>query len=97
VNHSAKRKIQQTKTNMKTEDQIELTPREAGRRNLTARTAVASLALAAATIPVVAGDGSKLVAEEASDGLLRDSDARSIERQGKTRTEFSAALVGVDR
>src|SRR5262249_1468383 len=29
-------------------------------------------------------------------GLLRDSDARRIECQGKTRTEFSAATVGVD-
>src|SRR4030095_407016 len=30
-------------------------------------------------------------------GLLRDSDARRIECQSKTRTEFSAATVGVDR
>ena len=30
-------------------------------------------------------------------GLLRDSDARRVERQGKTRPEFSAATVGVDR
>src|SRR5438094_10676974 len=29
-------------------------------------------------------------------GLLRDSDARRLECQGKTRTEFSAATVGVD-
>jgi pimeloyl-ACP methyl ester carboxylesterase len=43
---------------MKTKDQIELAPRRAGWRNLTTRTAVASLALAAATIPVVAGDSS---------------------------------------
>lgn len=42
---------------MKTKEQIEITPRVAVRRNLTTRTAVASLALAAA-IPVVAGDSS---------------------------------------
>ena len=46
---------------MKTEKQIELTPSAAARRNLTTRTAVASLALAAATIPVVAGDRSGTV------------------------------------
>src|SRR5512147_500795 len=28
-------------------------------------------------------------------GLLRDSDARRIECQGKTRTEFSSATIGV--
>lgn len=43
---------------MKIKEQIELAPRRAGWRNLTSRTAVASLALAAATIPVVAGDSS---------------------------------------
>jgi 2-alkyl-3-oxoalkanoate reductase len=38
-----------------------------------------------------------LKASGADAGLLRDSDARRIECQGKTRTEFSAATVGVDR
>ena len=42
---------------MRTKSQIEVTPRGASRRNLTTRTAVASLALAAA-IPTVAGDNS---------------------------------------
>src|SRR5262245_32811686 len=42
---------------MKTKNQIELTPRVASRRNLTTRTAVASLALVTATIPAIAGDG----------------------------------------
>ncbi|MCI0745836.1 MAG: epoxide hydrolase, partial [Verrucomicrobia subdivision 3 bacterium] len=54
---------------MKSEDQIELTPRGARRRNLTTRTAVASLALATATISVIAGDGSKLGSEKASDTI----------------------------
>jgi len=49
---------------MKTENQIGLTPSVGARRNLTTRTAVASLALAAATIPVVAGDRSGPVAKE---------------------------------
>src|SRR4029453_6857286 len=40
-----------------------------GRRNLTTRTAVASLALAAASISVVAGDGSKPVAKDSSDAI----------------------------
>src|SRR5262245_45962724 len=42
---------------MKTRNQTELNPGVAARRNLTARTAVVSLALATATIPVVAGNG----------------------------------------
>src|SRR5262249_23159504 len=42
---------------MKTTNQTEVTERASTRRNLTTRTAVASLALATATIPVVAGDG----------------------------------------
>src|SRR5262245_18717378 len=42
---------------MKTKNQTELAPGVTARRNLTTRTAVASLALAAATIPVVAADG----------------------------------------
>src|SRR5262245_53098855 len=42
---------------MKTKNQTELTPGAAARRNLTARTAVASLALATATIPAIAADG----------------------------------------
>src|SRR3954468_17530627 len=44
---------------MKTKNQIELTPSIAARRNLTTRTAITSLALAAATIPVIAGDSSR--------------------------------------
>ncbi len=42
---------------MKSENQIELTPTAALRRNLTTRMAVASLALATATIPAIAGNG----------------------------------------
>ena len=49
---------------MKTEKQIELTQPVAPRRNLTARAAVASLALATAAIPVVAGDRSGPVTRE---------------------------------
>ena len=49
---------------MKTKDQIELAPGVAARRNLTIRTTVASLALATATIPVVAGDRSGTVTKE---------------------------------
>jgi pimeloyl-ACP methyl ester carboxylesterase len=49
---------------MKSKNQIELTPGVAARRNLTARTAVASLALATATIPAVAGNGSATASKE---------------------------------
>src|SRR5262245_37825892 len=42
---------------MKTRNQTDLTPGVAVRPNLTTRTAIASLALATVTIPVVAGDG----------------------------------------
>src|SRR5262245_11980023 len=42
---------------MKTKNRIKVTRRVASRRSLTVQTAVASLALATATIPVVAGDG----------------------------------------
>jgi hypothetical protein len=49
---------------MKTGNQIELTPRAASRRKLTTRTAVASLALATATIPAIAGDRSATVTKE---------------------------------
>jgi pimeloyl-ACP methyl ester carboxylesterase len=44
---------------MKTKNQIELTPGIAARRNLATRTAITSLALAAAAIPGVAGDSSR--------------------------------------
>ena len=43
---------------MKTEKQIELTPGVAARRNLTMQTVVASLALATATDPAMAGNRS---------------------------------------
>jgi pimeloyl-ACP methyl ester carboxylesterase len=49
---------------MKTEKQIELTQPIAPRRNLTTRTAFASIALATPTIPVVAGDRSEPVTNE---------------------------------
>src|SRR6266540_3154457 len=49
---------------MKTKNQTELTPGVAARQNLTARMAVASLALAAATIPVVASDRSATAPKE---------------------------------
>src|SRR5205809_3113038 len=42
---------------MKSENQIELAPTAALQRNLTTRMAVASLALATATIPAIAGNG----------------------------------------
>jgi len=48
---------------MKTKNRIKLTPGPS-RRRLTSRTAVASLALATATIPVVAGDGSPTPSKE---------------------------------
>src|SRR5688572_28966516 len=55
---------------MKTIDQIEITPGVASRRgNLTSRTAVASLALATATIPAIAGDTSASVAKEDSNAI----------------------------
>ena len=49
---------------MKTKDQIEVTPFAAARRSFTTRTAFALLALAAATIPAVAGDSSTTAARE---------------------------------
>src|SRR5262245_12060580 len=49
---------------MKTKAQIKLTPQRAARRNLTTRTAVASLALTAATLQVVADDSSTTSAGE---------------------------------
>ena len=48
---------------MKTKNRIKLTPGPS-RRRLTSRTAVASLALATATIPVVADDGSTTPSKE---------------------------------
>src|SRR5512144_1560547 len=51
---------------MNTKNQIELTPSVAARRNLTTRTAVASLALTAAAIPAIAGDRSVPVTKEVS-------------------------------
>jgi pimeloyl-ACP methyl ester carboxylesterase len=50
---------------MKTKDQIELTSR-VGRRSFTTRTAVASLALATVTFPVIAGDRSAAATEDAN-------------------------------
>jgi pimeloyl-ACP methyl ester carboxylesterase len=49
---------------MKTKNQPELTPSVGTRRNLTRRTAIASFALAAATIPAVAGDRLESVTKE---------------------------------
>jgi len=49
---------------MKSKNRIELTPCGASQRRLTSRTALASLALATATIPVVAGDGSPTPSKE---------------------------------
>jgi pimeloyl-ACP methyl ester carboxylesterase len=51
---------------MKTKKKIQLTPRVTSRRGFTARTAVASLALATATIPAMAGDGSATASNEDS-------------------------------
>ena len=44
---------------MKIKNRVELTSRATSRRNRTARTAVASLALATAPIPAIAGNGSE--------------------------------------
>jgi pimeloyl-ACP methyl ester carboxylesterase len=55
---TANEPITKTTTHMKTKNRMGVIPRVAAQRNLTTRTAVASLALAAATIPVVAGDQS---------------------------------------
>jgi pimeloyl-ACP methyl ester carboxylesterase len=49
---------------MKTKNRIELASSAGARRNLGARTAVASLALAAAAIPAVAGDGPGTASKE---------------------------------
>jgi pimeloyl-ACP methyl ester carboxylesterase len=49
---------------MRTKNQTELTPKAAGRRNLTMRTAVLSLALATVVIPAIASDGSGTVTAE---------------------------------
>jgi len=49
---------------MKTRNQIKLTPSGAARRGFATRTAVASLALAAAAIPVFGGDRSATVSKE---------------------------------
>jgi hypothetical protein len=54
---------------MKTQKEIELTPSAGLRRSFTGPTAVASLALAAATIPVVAGDRSGTVTKEDSNAI----------------------------
>ncbi len=56
-------------TSMKTKDQIEFTPRVGARRNLTTRTAVASLALAAATIPAGAGDRAATLTKEVHNAI----------------------------
>src|SRR5262245_16096278 len=49
---------------MKTDHRIELSSGAASRRNLTARAAVGSLALATATIPAIAGDESGIASKE---------------------------------
>ncbi len=54
---------------MKAKKKIELTSRVAPRRSLTARTAIASLALATATIPAIAGDGSGTASKEDSTAI----------------------------
>jgi pimeloyl-ACP methyl ester carboxylesterase len=54
---------------MKTKNQSEATPGVAARRNLTTRTAVASLALAAATISAIAGNGSETATKQDSDTI----------------------------
>ncbi|MCI0745832.1 MAG: epoxide hydrolase 1 [Verrucomicrobia subdivision 3 bacterium] len=54
---------------MKTKSQIELTPRVAAQRCLTTRTAVALLALAAAVIPAIAGNGFESVPKEGSNAI----------------------------
>jgi len=54
---------------MNTTNQIELTPSVASRRNLTTRTAVASLALATVTIPVIADSGSGTAIKEDSTAI----------------------------
>src|SRR5438552_2509284 len=58
---------------MKTKDQIELPPSVAARRNLTARTALASLASAAATIPAMAGSGSTTASKEDPSAMTSSS------------------------
>ena len=55
--------------NMKTKNENALTPTVATRQNLTVRTTVASLALAAATIPVVAADRSGSITKEDHDAI----------------------------
>src|SRR6185436_359120 len=57
-------KTNKPNTNMNTKNQIELTPTVAAQGSFTKRTAVASLALAAATIPAIAGDRSGSVTQE---------------------------------
>ncbi len=54
---------------MKAKKKIELTSRVAPRRSLTARTAIASLALATATISAIAGDGSGTASKEDSTAI----------------------------
>src|SRR5258705_210761 len=56
---------------MKNENKIILAPTVAPRRNLTTQAAVASLALATATIPVVAGDRSATVTKEDPTAIRR--------------------------
>src|ERR1043166_3816773 len=54
---------------MKTENQIELTQPVAPRRNFAVRTAVASLALATATLPAIADDRSGAVTKGDPDAI----------------------------
>jgi pimeloyl-ACP methyl ester carboxylesterase len=54
---------------MKTKNQTELSPRVGSGPGLAARTAVASIALAAATIPAIAGEGSGAATKEDRDAI----------------------------
>jgi pimeloyl-ACP methyl ester carboxylesterase len=54
---------------MKSKDQIELTPRSAERQNVITRAAIASLAVAAVMLPVVAGDAPRSVAREDANAI----------------------------
>jgi hypothetical protein len=57
-----------SKTDMKTKNSIELSPKVVARGNLATRTAT-SLVLATTTMSAVAGDGGKLVAREDSNAI----------------------------
>src|SRR5262245_13796406 len=92
------------KPNMKTKNRINLTPPVTVRRNLTVRTAVASLALAAATIPMVAGYGAASKENSpairpfqfhASEEALTDLRRRLVATQWPERETVTDASQGV--